>query len=108
MISNRRKIFFVSLLIIFSLLALVLVLSGCKKSETKTSISTDASSSESINETQVSPTSGKESAATETTNEVTFSFAVSGDNRPANDNLPEPPIFIDILNSIKKFSPAFI
>jgi len=107
MITYRIKILFVSLLIIFSLLSLPLLLSGCKKSETKTSISTDASSSESITETQVSPTSGAKSAVTETTNEVTFSFAVSGDNRPANDALPEPPIFIDILNSIKKFSPAF-
>jgi UDP-2,3-diacylglucosamine pyrophosphatase LpxH len=107
MISNRRKIFFTSLLIIFSLLALLLVLSGCKKSETKTSISTDTGSSESITVTQISPTSSVESAATKTTNEISFSFAVSGDNRPANDDLPQPQNFIDILNSIKKFSPAF-
>ena len=107
MITHRIKILFLSLLIIFSLLSLLLVLPGCRKSETKTSISTNAGSSGSITETQVSPTSGKEDAATETTNEVAFSFAVSGDNRPGNDNLPQPQNFIDILNSMKTFNPSF-
>lgn len=107
MVKNKNNIFFAGLIIIISLLILSTIFAGCKKSETKTSIITDIGSSKSITETQVSPTSGEESAATETTNEVTFSFAVSGDNRPANDALPEPKNFIDILNSMKKFSPVF-
>lgn len=107
MITHRIKILFVSILIFFSLLSLLLVLPSCKKPETKKSISTVAVSSESVAETQVSPTSSEEFAATKTTNEISFSFAISGDNRPANDELPQPQNFIDILNSIKTFNPAF-
>jgi UDP-2,3-diacylglucosamine pyrophosphatase LpxH len=107
MINHRIKILFINLLIIFSSLSLLLVLSSCKKSETKTSISTPISSSESITETQVSLTSVEASTATGTTNEISFSFSVSGDNRPVNNDLPEPQNFIDILDSIKTFDPVF-
>jgi len=65
-ISHRVKILFASLLIIFSLLSLLLVLSGCKKSETKTSISTSTGPSGSIAKTQISLTSSEESSVNAT------------------------------------------
>ncbi len=36
-----------------------------------------------------------------------FTFVVAGDNRPADDNLPQPQAFIDILGCIKDVDPLF-
>jgi len=42
-----------------------------------------------------------------TTDRTLFSFAVSGDNRPEDDNSPQPEVFINILDNIKEFNPSF-
>ncbi|MGZ5486723.1 MAG: metallophosphoesterase family protein, partial [Nitrososphaeraceae archaeon] len=42
-----------------------------------------------------------------TSNEVLFSFSVCGDNRPADDFLPQPKIFLTLLELIKKEDIAF-
>jgi hypothetical protein len=42
-----------------------------------------------------------------TSNEVLFSFSVCGDNRPADDYLPQPKIFLKLLELIKKEDVAF-
>lgn len=42
-----------------------------------------------------------------TSDEVLFSFSVCGDNRPADDYLPQPKIFLKLLNLIKKEDVSF-
>jgi calcineurin-like phosphoesterase family protein len=42
-----------------------------------------------------------------TSDEVLFSFSVSGDNRPADDYLPQPKVFSKLLELIKKEDVAF-
>lgn len=42
-----------------------------------------------------------------TSKEVLFSFSVCGDNRPADDYLPQPKIFLKLLELIKKEDIAF-
>ncbi len=42
-----------------------------------------------------------------TSNEVLFSFSVCGDNRPADDYLPQPKVFLKLLDLIKKEDIAF-
>ena len=39
--------------------------------------------------------------------ESIFTFAVAGDNRPADDTLPQPGVFIDLLGHIKDSGPIF-
>lgn len=117
MIKNRRNLLFPIVLIIFSLVALLILLMGCAKIETKAPIEKAKSSSENTITSVESPTAASAitvgpkispaGTAIETSNEVIFSFAVSGDNRPGNDNSPQPKVFINILNSMKKFNPSF-
>ena len=38
---------------------------------------------------------------------ILFSFTVAGDNRPANNELPQPGVFQEILNSMKHENPSF-
>lgn len=38
---------------------------------------------------------------------ILFSFTVAGDNRPANNELPQPAVFQEILNSMKHENPSF-
>lgn len=48
------------------------------------------------------------STATQTTEDkILFSFTVAGDNRPANNELPQPAVFQEILNSMKHENPSF-
>ena len=48
------------------------------------------------------------STATQTAEDkILFSFTVAGDNRPANNELPQPAIFQEILNSMKHENPSF-
>jgi hypothetical protein len=42
-----------------------------------------------------------------TSNEVLFSFSVCGDNRPADDYLPQPKVFLKLLELMKKEDIAF-
>lgn len=129
MINNRTRVFFIILLVIFSLASLLLVLPGCKKSEAKISVSTVSNTTEnsasatdanagSATESFTGTTETNESTAAstgettasyleETTDEVLFSFAVSGDNAPENDDLSQPEVFVKILNSMKEFNPSF-
>jgi Icc protein len=109
------------ILIFIVLLTLLFSLTDCKNTENESLSKPSINSTESINLNKKSnttneesnPTESKETSANrdnikkETANEVLFSFAVSGDSRPANDYLPQPEKFISILNNIKKFSPAF-
>ena len=48
------------------------------------------------------------STATQTAEDkILFSFTVAGDNRPANNELPQPAVFQEILNSMKHENPSF-
>ncbi|MBE3094280.1 MAG: metallophosphoesterase, partial [Actinobacteria bacterium] len=48
------------------------------------------------------------SPATQTTEDkILFSFTVAGDNRPANNELPQSAVFQEILNSMKHENPSF-
>jgi len=38
---------------------------------------------------------------------IIFTFTVAGDNRPADDSLPQPPVFIKLLENMKKAYPVF-
>ena len=115
MIKKKNNIFLASLVIIIALLVLFSIFTGCKNPETKTTISVGSTSSgenitvETVTSPSVTATTGTSTSvtATETTNEISFSFAVSGDSRPASDDQPQPKNFIDILNSMKKFNPSF-
>jgi len=40
-------------------------------------------------------------------NSIIFSFTVCGDSRPADDYLPQPDVFLKILNLVKNENPAF-
>ena len=42
-----------------------------------------------------------------TEDKILFSFTVAGDNRPANNELPQPAVFQEILNSMKHENPSF-
>jgi len=39
---------------------------------------------------------------------ILFNFAALGDNRPADINLPQPDVFLDILKYIKEYNPDFL
>jgi len=43
----------------------------------------------------------------ESGNGIIFSFTVCGDSRPADDYLPQPEVFLKILNLVKNENPAF-
>jgi UDP-2,3-diacylglucosamine pyrophosphatase LpxH len=42
-----------------------------------------------------------------TADNILFTFIAAGDNRPANDILPQPEVFIDLLGYIEKSNPSF-
>jgi len=46
-------------------------------------------------------------ATTAAEDKILFSFTVAGDNRPANNELPQPAVFQEILNSMKHENPSF-
>ena len=74
----------------------------------ETTIATTAATTTATNAaTTITTSPSLTSSATETTNKAAFSFAVSGDNRPGDDNSPLPKVFINILNSMKTFNPSF-
>ena len=54
-----------------------------------------------VNETTTKETGEK------TEDKILFSFTVAGDNRPANNELPQPAVFQEILNSIKHENTSF-
>lgn len=85
-----------------------MVLFGCKEAETRSPVSTIVGNPQRKTETTENTSSDEEiSTTTVTTEEISFSFAVAGDNRPAGNDSPQPQNFIDILNSMKKFNPVF-
>jgi hypothetical protein len=55
----------------------------------------------SAEESDIKNTSDSPGQKTGTHNEIIFSFSVCGDNRPADDFLPQPEVFLEILDLIK-------
>jgi hypothetical protein len=58
-------------------------------------------------ETSIVPESITESNTTVDENKILFTFAVSGDNRPANNENPQPEVFLKLLEYMKQQNPAF-
>jgi hypothetical protein len=53
------------------------------------------------------PKSNNESSTAKDENTILFTFAVSGDNRPSNNEKPQPEVFIKLLKYMKQQNPAF-
>jgi hypothetical protein len=73
-----------------------------------TSVGTE-SSSQSItgDDTAIAPESSNDSGTTVDENKILFTFVISGDNRPANNEDPQPEVFIKLLKYMKQQNPSF-
>ena len=114
MIKKKNNIFLTSLVIIIALLVLFSIFTGCKNPETKTTISEGSTSAETVLLSRLWPyfcnyndRTSPSVTTTETINEISFSFAVSGDSRPEVMTCRNLKILSIYLNSMKKFNPSF-
>jgi hypothetical protein len=73
-----------------------------KVSDKSAESTTDKSS---VNDGQKDNTNSAESK--KDVDKILFTFTIAGDNRPANNTLPQPQVFLSILQQMKRISPAF-
>jgi hypothetical protein len=73
-----------------------------KVSDKSAESTTDKSS---VNDSQKDNTNSTESK--KDVDKILFTFTIAGDNRPANNTLPQPQVFLSILQQMKRISPAF-
>jgi 3',5'-cyclic AMP phosphodiesterase CpdA len=72
-----------------------------------TSIGTESSSQAATgDDTAVAPESSTGSDTTVDENKILFTFVISGDNRPANNENPQPEVFIKLLKYMKQQNPS--
>jgi hypothetical protein len=122
-IKKYRKYssYFLILIIILSLI-LSVTFFGCKlnsKNNNQGSVENVASDESKVSDKQAESTADKSSvndSQKDNTNsteikkdvdKILFTFTIAGDNRPANNTLPQPQVFLSILQQMKRISPAF-
>lgn len=122
-IKKYRKYssYFLILIIILSLI-LSVTFFGCKlnnKNNNQGSVENVASDESKVSNKQAESTADKSSVndsqkdntnSTESKKDVDkilFTITIAGDNRPANNTLPQPQVFLSILQQMKRISPAF-
>ncbi|MCL5072525.1 MAG: metallophosphoesterase [Actinobacteria bacterium] len=123
--DNNKKI--IQILLLLFLIYSILVLmgfTGCKEQVLTMQSPVNKSIQSTGSQTSISGNTANETAANKSTAEsdgkavtssithtpedkILFSFTVAGDNRPANNELPQPDVFREILNSIKHENPSF-
>ena len=65
------------------------------------------SQSNDVNGTSIGTESSNASDSTIDENKILFTFVISGDNRPANNENPQPEVFIKLLKYMKQQNPDF-